>query len=103
MFALSIVHFFRLTIENHQIDNPVMPLFEYACRGCGRQFEFLTRQGQAPCCPSCGKEDLEKKLSVFAVSSSSASFEGPPGPGACGTCGDPRGPGACSVNSPRHL
>ena len=37
---------------------------------------------------------LEKLLSVFAVNGPSQP-ELPPG---CGTCGDPRGPGACSLN-----
>jgi len=41
-----------------------MPLFEYECRGCGKQFEFLTREGQAPACPSCKGADLQKLLST---------------------------------------
>jgi len=78
-------------------DRP-MPLFEYSCRECSHRFEYLTRQGQTPHCPSCESEDLEKQLSVFAVSapSSSGSFDAAPGP--CGSCGDPRGPGSCSMN-----
>jgi putative FmdB family regulatory protein len=76
-----------------------MPLFEYACRGCGHRFEYLTRANQAPACPSCEGRDLERQLSVFAVSTKSgsgaAAFETP---GPCGTCGDPRGPGSCSLN-----
>jgi putative FmdB family regulatory protein len=75
-----------------------MPLFEYACRGCGHQFEYLTREGQSPSCPSCAGADLEKQLSVFAVSSPSASRPAAASAGGCGTCGDPRGPGACSMN-----
>jgi putative FmdB family regulatory protein len=76
-----------------------MPLYEFLCRGCGRRFEHLTRQGQAPRCPSCEGTDLERQLSVFAVKTSSAtSFKGGDAPGPCGTCGDPRGPGSCSLN-----
>ncbi len=77
-----------------------MPLFEYACRDCGHHFEFLTREGHVPACPACRSAALEKQLSVFAVSTPGASAspmrmsEG----AACGMCGDPRGPGACSVN-----
>jgi putative FmdB family regulatory protein len=75
-----------------------MPLFEYACRQCGHHFEYLTRQGQQPSCPSCAGVELEKKLSVFAVGAGDSgkqlkSFTSP-----CGTCGDPRGPGSCSMN-----
>ena len=73
-----------------------MPLFEYECRACGRQFEYLTRDGQSPSCPSCHGVDLQKQLSVFAVSggSNEKSFGMAPGP--CGHCGDPRGPGSCA-------
>jgi putative FmdB family regulatory protein len=41
-----------------------MPLFEYACRGCGRQFEaFVT--GVCPTCldGACEGDDLQKLLS----------------------------------------
>jgi putative FmdB family regulatory protein len=76
-----------------------MPLFEYECRACGRQFEFLTRAGQSPACPACASAELQKRLSAFAVgSSTSATFSGPQPMGPCGSCGDPRGPGACSMN-----
>ena len=79
-----------------------MPLFEYACRSCGHHFEYLTRADQSPSCPACAGVDLNKLLSVFAAQSNSPakSFSHPSakGPMACGTCGDPRGPGACSIN-----
>jgi len=76
-----------------------MPLYEFACRNCGRHFEFLTREGQSPHCPACESTDLEKRLSVFAVSAgSSGGFEADAAGGPCGSCGDPRGPGACSLN-----
>jgi putative FmdB family regulatory protein len=75
-----------------------MPLFEYACRTCGHRFEFLTRDQQPPSCPACAGIELEKQLSVFAVSSSSSSPASEKFSAPCGTCGDPRGPGACSIN-----
>jgi putative FmdB family regulatory protein len=76
-----------------------MPLFEYECRGCGKQFEYLTRQDQSPSCPACHGADLQKLLSVFAAQSDSPakSFKSMP-PEPCGSCGDPRGPGSCSSN-----
>ena len=46
-----------------------MPLFDFKCRQCGRQFEALVRTGQPVMC-SCGSDDLEQLLSGFAVSSS---------------------------------
>jgi putative FmdB family regulatory protein len=77
----------------------VMPLFEFECRGCGRRFEYLTRDGQSPSCPACHGSDLQKQLSVFAVGAEGGgrSTTTPFG-GVCGTCGDPRGPGSCSMN-----
>jgi putative FmdB family regulatory protein len=78
-----------------------MPLFEYACRACGHHFEFLTRADHTPSCPSCASVELEKQLSVFAVGAPSAGpkpIGAPMTGGACGMCGDPRGPGACSLN-----
>jgi len=75
-----------------------MPLYEYACRGCGRTFETLVRGGERPSCPACAGTDLEKLLSVFAVSATARSAAPSPSPGACGSCGDPRGPGACALD-----
>ncbi len=74
-----------------------MPIYEYECRGCGSRFEKIVYRKDAPNCPSCSSTDLSRLLSTFAVSTASgktADF----GPSACGTCGDPRGPGACSIN-----
>jgi len=86
-------------MESVRLQNMYMPLFEYACRGCSHHFEFLTRSGQEPKCPNCAGEELEKQLSVFAVSAADPSGDRlDTAPGACGSCGDPRGPGACSLN-----
>jgi len=76
--------------------NRFMPLYEYDCRECQAHFEVLVRGAEAPECPACHGTDLERALSTFAVntpSARSAAMEG-----ACGRCGDPRGPGACSMN-----
>jgi putative FmdB family regulatory protein len=73
-----------------------MPLFEYECRSCGHRFEYLIRAGETPQCPGCHGAELEKQLSVFAVSVPSSGDALPAMPGACGRCGDPRGPGACA-------
>jgi putative FmdB family regulatory protein len=51
-----------------------MPLYEYKCRACGREFEQLVRPGQALSpCPACQSGDLERLLSGFAVNSDSTS------------------------------
>jgi putative FmdB family regulatory protein len=74
-----------------------MPVFQYACRGCETRFERLVLGQARPACPSCGSADLERLLSVFAVGSRETRAPVPAGAGACGSCGDPRGPGACSL------
>jgi putative FmdB family regulatory protein len=76
-----------------------MPVFEYVCRKCGQRFEKIVRGGEQPACPECKSKRLEKQLSVFAANVRG----GTPAPGEfpstpCGTCGDPRGPGSCSMN-----
>jgi putative FmdB family regulatory protein len=76
-----------------------MPLYEYECRTCHHQFELLVREQTVLECPSCKGDDLQKQLSVFAVGADSPKFSSrQAGPAACGSCGDPRGPGACSMN-----
>ena len=40
-----------------------MPIYEYRCRGCGKEFEALVRATDTPAC-ECGSKDLEKKLST---------------------------------------
>jgi len=73
-----------------------MPLFEYACKECDHEFEALVRGTEAPECPSCHSKELQRRLSVFAAHTASGSSSEPT-IGACGHCGDPRGPGSCSI------
>lgn len=76
-----------------------MPLYEYQCRTCDHRFELLVRAETVPACPSCQSHELDKQLSVFAVGTNSPKFDAhAPAPAPCGTCGDLRGPGACSLN-----
>jgi putative FmdB family regulatory protein len=44
-----------------------MPIFEYACSGCGGSFEVLVRSDARVACPSCASEKVVKKLSLFAA------------------------------------
>ena len=50
-----------------------MPLYEYRCLGCESEFELLIRGSATPVCPSCEGTDLERLLSMFAVSSEGSS------------------------------
>ncbi|MDE0035748.1 MAG: zinc ribbon domain-containing protein [Deltaproteobacteria bacterium] len=73
-----------------------MPLYEFQCKSCGHEFEDLVLGSARPACPSCNGQQLERLLSVFAVNGTA---DDPiPAAAACGSCGDPRGPGACSIN-----
>jgi putative FmdB family regulatory protein len=74
-----------------------MPIHEYACHACGREFEALVRSNAQPACPACGSTDLDKKLSVFATAQGGRE-PAPMAAGPCGTCGHPDGPGSCQVH-----
>ena len=74
-----------------------MPIFEYVCKECSHGFETLVQGARTVECPSCNSTNLDKQLSVFAPgvkNGNGASSDMPVT--ACGACGDPRGPGACS-------
>jgi putative FmdB family regulatory protein len=43
-----------------------MPLFEFRCSRCSRDFEVLVRAGEAAACPECGTRSLEKLFSESA-------------------------------------
>ena len=78
-----------------------MPIYEYACSGCGSRFEKLVRRfAEEVSCPSCASAAVDKQLSVFAVGASGSS----PAMGGCeapgGGCGaGPCGGGACGLPS----
>jgi putative FmdB family regulatory protein len=46
-----------------------MPLFDFRCRSCGREFEALVRAQDVPRCPLCKSVKLEQLPSMFTVSS----------------------------------
>jgi putative FmdB family regulatory protein len=74
-----------------------MPIFEYSCNECHHEFEALVYGKEKAACPKCNAKKLTPRLSVFAVSAKGPSTSARPAGGACGSCGDPRGPGACSL------
>jgi len=67
-----------------------MPIYEYACKQCGKEFETLVRSDSTPDCPSCHSTELDKKLSVFATKGSTGEAALP---AACGGCSHA---GACA-------
>jgi len=53
-----------------------MPIFEYQCASCGKEFEILVRSSSpAPACPDCRGTELRKKLSAFATLTGAASAQ----------------------------
>lgn len=66
-----------------------MPIFEYKCQNCGSKFEKISYTPNAEIlCKNCSSPEVEKLLSVFAVSGTSheaLSCEAGPCP-----CGAPR-------------
>jgi len=73
-----------------------MPIYGYICKECQHQFEALVYGKEKAECPKCHTKKLAPQLSVFAVSAKGSSPSAS-APSACGSCGDPRGPGACSL------
>jgi putative FmdB family regulatory protein len=72
-----------------------MPMFEFICRKCSEEFEELVFSSHETVdCPSCGSDDVTKKVSVVAfkssgrfVASSGSSCSGcTPGPSGCSGC-----------------
>ena len=47
-----------------------MPLYDYTCAACHKEFEVLLRHDSAGVtCPACGSTETERRPSVFAVDS----------------------------------
>jgi putative FmdB family regulatory protein len=48
-----------------------MPVYEFYCADCHTVFNFLSRRvniDKRPACPKCRRPDLERQVSLFAVS-----------------------------------
>lgn len=78
-----------------------MPLYEYACGQCRREFELLVRGGETPRCPSCGSQSLRQQLSVVAAHTGGRNevpFCSTPSRASQGGCGLPQcGMGRCGM------
>jgi len=63
-----------------------MPLYEYRCTSCGKQFEVLMREGVTPTCPACQNQAVEKQFSTYAVGAMSPKASPMPSGSPCGGC-----------------
>jgi putative FmdB family regulatory protein len=78
-----------------------MPLYEYTCRPCAREFEALLFPGEQEAdvvCPVCQGREVERQLSATAAPKSVPSGSLPVG-SSCNTSLPPCGPGCCRVPS----
>ena len=68
-----------------------MPIFEFVCKGCGRQFEeimtFSAMEAGEAACPDCGSHEVSRSLSAFATGGDSSGSLGGCGGGGGGGCG----------------
>ncbi|MDR1040562.1 MAG: zinc ribbon domain-containing protein [Deltaproteobacteria bacterium] len=71
-----------------------MPIYEFTCRDCGKEFEELVlKDGEGGTCPSCGAAGAEKRMSRFRSKSGGGAldFDGygevPPSAGSGSGCG----------------
>jgi putative FmdB family regulatory protein len=71
-----------------------VPLYEYACSGCGEDFTLLQSMNAAAdeaACPECGGDQVAKQFSTFAPSMGGSSSAPPMPP--CGMAGGGCGSG----------
>lgn len=57
-----------------------MPIYEFYCEDCHTVFNFFARRidtSTRPACPRCGRPQLERWLSVFAISKGRKAAESP--------------------------
>jgi len=68
-----------------------MPIFEYVCKNCDRQFEAFVTADRTPACPACQSANLAKQLSSPGMVGASAgrAESAAPQMGGCGSgaCG----------------
>ena len=74
-----------------------MPIYEYICLDCKKEYEILRsfNEAEKPVdCDECNGENVKRKLSVFYAQSGGSTISGAGGGcnscagGNCGSCGD---------------
>jgi putative FmdB family regulatory protein len=72
-----------------------VPLYEYVCQKCQKQFEELVFGEQKIVCPACQSPKVERILSTVSVGRATSGAESAPSP--CDSCCGRGGPG-CSMS-----
>jgi putative FmdB family regulatory protein len=67
-----------------------MPIYEYTCSHCDRDFALLVLGRRRPACPDCGSRKLRRKISTFAAHGSSRRPATPCDSGQCALPGRSR-------------
>jgi putative FmdB family regulatory protein len=64
-----------------------MPLYEFACKKCGKRFECLVTAGKEKdvVCAECGSGDVQKMISCFGISGGSSRIKASSSSG-CTSC-----------------
>jgi putative FmdB family regulatory protein len=73
-----------------------MPIYEYVCLDCGREFEELVRGNEQPVCPGCGRQRLERLMSAAAGQVSGGGAAACPARDACASTH------CCGSHCPMH-
>ncbi len=60
-----------------------MPIYEYTCTQCGKDFEKLVFGNQEVTCPKCGTGKVKKQFSVFCATGTEKPLAGTSG---CTSC-----------------
>ena len=85
----ALLNAFVLVILKEELHR--MPIFEFRCSRCGKEFEELILPSDPkPCCPQCQCKEVDKLLSAFSFSSKGASSDAvstsASGSGGCSSC-----------------
>jgi putative FmdB family regulatory protein len=67
----------------------IMPIYEYVCLDCGKDFELIRSMSQkdAPmACSVCGGENIKRKLALAVAMSGGHAVSGAGGGCNCGSC-----------------